>query len=71
MVKRDAGRIKESSEMENAWVITVVSSEEVTLVFFLMYFYLFIWLHRILVAACRIFGCGMQTLSCGLWDLVP
>ena len=58
--------------MKNAWVITVVSSEEVTLVFFfLMYFYLFIWLYHILVAACRIFGCGMQTLSCGLWDLVP
>ena len=27
-------RVKESSEMENAWVITVVSSEEVTLFFF-------------------------------------
>ena len=51
--------------MENAWVITVVSSEEVTLVFFFNVF-LFIWLHRILVAACRIFGCGMQTLSRGL-----
>ena len=29
-----------------------------------MYFYLFIWLHWALVAACRIFGCGM-------WDLIP
>lgn len=29
--------------------------------------------HRILVfvVACRIFNCGMQTLSCGMQDLVP
>ena len=30
-------------------------------------FYFFIW---VLVAACGIFSCGMQTLSCGTWDLV-
>ena len=27
--------------------------------------YLF-WLHRVLVAACGIFSCGMQNLSCGM-----
>ena len=25
-----------------------------------------IWLHQLLVAACRIFSCSMQTLSCGM-----
>ena len=25
----------------------------------------------LLVAACGIFSCGMQTLNCGMWDLVP
>ena len=29
----------------------------------------YIWLHRVL-AACRIFSCDMQTLSCSIWDLV-
>ena len=33
--------------------------------------YLFIWLCQVLVMASRIFSCIMQTLSCGLWDLVP
>ena len=33
--------------------------------------YLFIWLCPVLVGACGVFSCGMQTLSCGLWDLVP
>ena len=33
--------------------------------------YLFIWLHQVLAAAWGIFSWGMQTLSCGLWDLVP
>ena len=33
--------------------------------------YLFIWLCRVLVAACGIFSCGMQTLSCGMWDPAP
>ena len=33
--------------------------------------YLFIWLQWVLVAACGIFSCGMLTLSCGMWDLVP
>ena len=27
--------------------------------------------HLVLVAACGIFSCGSQTLSCGMWDLVP
>ena len=33
--------------------------------------YLFIWLHQVLVVAHRNFSCDMQTLSCGIWDLVP
>ena len=35
------------------------------------FFLLFIWLRKVLVAACRIFSCSMWTLSCGMWDLVP
>ena len=37
----------------------------------LKYIYLFIWLHRISFAACGIFSCSVQTLSCDMWDLVP
>ena len=33
--------------------------------------YLFIWLHRILVATSKIFTCVMQTLTYSMWDLVP
>ena len=35
--------------------------------------YLFLWLCRVLVAACGILDlyCGMGTLSCRMWDLVP
>ena len=29
-----------------------------------------IWLHWVLIAACRIFSCGMWILSCSMWDLV-
>ena len=36
-----------------------------------IYFYLFIWPHQVSVEAHGIFSCGMQTLSCGMWDLVP
>ena len=38
------------------------------------FFLIFIWLHQVLVAACWIFNLcfgGMETLSCGRWDLVP
>ena len=43
-------------------------------------FYLFIWLHQVLVVAHGIFclhcglqdlHCGMQIISSGMWDLVP
>ena len=34
-------------------------------------FSLFIWLHQIFLAACKIFGFSMQTLNCGIWDLFP
>ena len=30
-----------------------------------------IWLCWVLVVACRIFTCSMQTLNCSMWDLVP
>ena len=44
------------------------------LLFFFFLFkdiYLFIWLRWVLVAACRIFSCGMRTLTCCVWNLVP
>ena len=33
--------------------------------------YLFIYLAAPGLAACGIFDCGMQTLSCGIWELFP
>ena len=39
--------------------------------FFNIFIYLSIWLCQLLVAARRIFSCGMQTFSHGMWDLVP
>ena len=33
--------------------------------------YLFIWLCQVLLASCGIFSCGLWTLCCGIWDLVP
>ena len=33
--------------------------------------HLFIWLCWVLVGACEIFRCGIQTLSCSMSDLVP
>ena len=47
-------------------------------IFLIFIFIIFIWLHWVLVAAwgtsifisaCRIFSCGMLTLSSGMWDL--
>ena len=34
-------------------------------------FYWFTWLFWVLTVTCRIFSCYKQTLSCGMWDLVP
>ena len=47
-----------------------------SIVFFISLFiyftiYLFIWLCQVLVMASRIFSCIMQTLSCGMQDIVP
>ena len=36
--------------------------------FYKTYIYLAV---RVLVAAWRIFGCGIQTLNCSMWGLVP
>ena len=33
---------------------------------FLIFIYLFIWLHQVLVAAGRVLRCGIRTLSCGM-----
>ena len=33
--------------------------------------YWFIWTYQVLFAACGIFSCGMWTLGCSMWDLVP
>ena len=38
---------------------------------FIIFIYLSLWLCWVLVAACRIFSSGMQTLSCSMWDLAP
>ena len=42
-------------------------------IFLNFYFYLFIWIYQILVAAFGIFDlhCSMTTLSCSILDLVP
>ena len=38
---------------------------------FFLFKYLFIWLCQVLVTACGVFSCGMRTLNCCMWDLVP
>ena len=42
-----------------------------SLSFFTVSFYLFIWLPQVLVAACRIFDLRCRIFSCGMWGLVP
>ena len=39
--------------------------------FFFFFFNLFIWLCQVLVAVCGIFNWDIQTVSCGMWNLVP
>ena len=36
-----------------------------------LFIILFIWLRLVLVVACGIYSCDVQTLSCSMWDLVP
>lgn len=38
---------------------------------FNIYLLFMCWLLRVLVVAHGIFNCSIQTLSCGMWDLVP
>ena len=38
---------------------------------FIFSIYLCTWLCQVLVTACGIFSCSLQTRSCGVWDLVP
>ena len=40
------------------------------LFYFILIFYLFIWLHQVLVSALGIFSWIIQALSCCMWDLV-
>ena len=48
-------------------LVMVVFKTDVYIIYFL------IWLHGVLLAACRIFRCSMHILSCGIerWLLVP
>ena len=39
---------------------------QVTIVFFILNIYLFIWLCGVLAAAGRLLSCSMRTLSCGM-----
>ena len=38
---------------------------------FLVFIIFIYWLCQVSVAAHGIFSCGIQTLGCGMWDLVP
>ena len=63
--------MKEDNNQSNIYNFCLKNSSKLGsyLNIFLKYFYLFIWLLRVLVAAFGIFSCGMRTLS--MWDLVP
>ena len=54
------------------YLVISVKRKSVGWLYFWKYFssYLFIWLHQVLVVACRIFSYGIQTLSCGKCELV-
>ena len=57
----------EASVVCNTWEAMRVGDEvrELVVSFFI------IWLCRVSVAALRIFSCGVQILSCSMWNLVP
>ena len=50
---------------------SLCSFHNVSIPIFLKNIYLFIWLCQVLVVACGIFSCGMRTLGCSMWDIVP
>lgn len=50
-------------------VLTFIFSFKVLFLF--KKYHLSIWLQWVFTVACGIFPCGMQTLSCGMWDPVP
>ena len=49
---------------------TASTTKEALKIFYVL-IYLFIWLCWILAAACRMLSCGMGTLSCPMWSLIP
>ena len=51
------------------WVVSIDPTSLPS--FFKNFIYGFIWLHQVSVEAWRIFNCGVQTLNCSMWDLVP
>ena len=38
---------------------------------FFLFKYLFVWLCQVFVTSCGVFSCGMRTLNCYMWDIVP
>ena len=65
-----------SPALADGFLTTAPPGKSLSLTLF-FFNYLFIWLHRVLVAAHKIFTCGMWDLlvvageifSCGMWDL--
>ena len=65
------GRLKWSSWFYSFADFIINPSVALDLLFKNIYVFIFIWLCQVLFVACRIFSCGMQTLGCHIWDLVP
>ena len=63
-LEKEVGIYGEASVVCNAWRMRVGDEVRELLFFF------FFSLHHS-VAALRIFSCGMQTLRCSMWNLVP
>ena len=54
-----------------SFISVIVFCLQLFCLLYIYFFSLFIWLHQIFLAACKIFGFSMQTLNCGIWDLFP
>ena len=65
------GRLKWGSWFYSFADFIINPSVALDLLFKNIYVFIFIWLYQVLFVACRIFSCGMQTLGCHIWDLVP
>ena len=53
------------------WAFPALCDPICPFIFLFKKYLLFIWLPRVSVAALGIFSCGVGTLSCRVWDLVP